>query len=58
MKTFLIIKYFLDKDKIESLGLEVNNVAQKLADEVINFDGIYKAVTARTLQTTHFTSGI
>ena len=49
---------FLDKDKVESLGLEVNNVAQKLADEVINFDGIYKAVTARTLQTTHFSSGI
>ncbi|OAD44414.1 alkaline phosphatase PafA [Polaribacter atrinae] len=49
---------FLDKDTIESLGLEVNTVAQKLADEVLNFDGIYKAVTARTLQTTHFSSGI
>ena len=49
---------FLDKDKVESLGLEVNTVAQKLADEIINFDGIYKAVTARTLQTTHFSSGI
>ncbi|QVY67256.1 alkaline phosphatase PafA [Polaribacter sp. Q13] len=49
---------FLNKEKIESLGLEVNTVAQKLADEVLNFDGIYKAVTARTLQTTHFSSGI
>lgn len=49
---------FLDKDTIESLGLEVNTVAQKLAEEVLNFDGIYKAVTARTLQTTHFSSGI
>ncbi|CAI8431074.1 MAG: Calcium-transporting ATPase [Polaribacter sejongensis] len=49
---------FLDKDKIESLGFEVNTVAQKLADEVVSFDEIYKAVTARTLQTTHFSTGI
>ena len=49
---------FLDKEKIESLGLDRNTVAQKLADEIINFDNIYKAVTARTLQTTNFTDGI
>ncbi|WP_158840855.1 alkaline phosphatase PafA [Polaribacter sp. L3A8] len=49
---------FLNKEKIESLNLDTNTVAQKLADEVINFDGIYKSVTARTLQTTHFSSGI
>ncbi len=49
---------FLNKEKIEFLGLTVNEVAQKLTDEVVNFDGIYKAVTAKTLQTTHFTSGI
>ena len=49
---------FLNKEKVESLGFDLNTVAQKLADEVVNFDGIYKAVTARTLQTTHFSSGI
>ena len=49
---------FLNKKKIESLGLDVNAVAQKLSDEVINFDGIYKSVTAKTLQTTQFTTGI
>lgn len=49
---------FLDKNKIESLGLDKNDVAQRIADEVVNFDKIYKAVTARTLQTTNFTSGI
>ncbi|TMM29449.1 alkaline phosphatase family protein [Polaribacter aestuariivivens] len=49
---------FLDKKKIEALGLNKNNVAQKLADEVVNFGEIYKAVTARTLQTTSFTNGI
>ena len=49
---------FLDKNKIEDLGFTVNEVAQKLADEVILFDGIYKAVTARTMQTTRFGDGI
>ena len=49
---------FLSKEKVESLGLDVHTVAQKLADEVINFDQIYKAVTAKTLQTSHFSSGI
>ena len=49
---------FLNKEKVESLGLDINTVAQKLADEVVNYSEIYKAVTARTLQTTHFYSGI
>ncbi|CAL2101396.1 Calcium-transporting ATPase [Tenacibaculum sp. 190130A14a] len=49
---------FLNKEKIEELKLEANTVAQKIADEVINYKGIYKSVTARTLQTTSFTSGI
>jgi predicted AlkP superfamily pyrophosphatase or phosphodiesterase len=49
---------FLDKEKIELLNLNSNEVAQKIADEVINYKGIYKSVTARTLQTTSFTSGI
>ena len=49
---------FLDKEKIESLGLNKEKVAQKLADEIMNFDKVYKAVTARTLQTTNFTDGI
>lgn len=49
---------FLNKENIESKGFTVDEVAQKLADEVINFDGVYKAVTARTLQTTRFTDGI
>ncbi len=49
---------FLNKENIASLKLDANTVAQKIVDEVINFDKIYKAVTARTMQTTHFTSGI
>jgi len=49
---------FLNQEKIEALGFNKNVVAQRLADEVLNFDKIYKAVTARTLQTTNFTEGI
>ncbi|MDB4199244.1 alkaline phosphatase family protein [Polaribacter sp.] len=49
---------FLDQGKIEALGFNKNTVAQRLADEVLSFDKIYKAVTARTLQTTNFTEGI
>ena len=49
---------FLDKDKIASLNLDANIVAQKIADEAINYKGVYKSVTARTLQTTTFTNGI
>lgn len=49
---------FLDKKKIESLGLDKNKVADKIAEEIVNFNGIYKAVTAKTLQTTYFSEGI
>ncbi|MDG2436004.1 MAG: alkaline phosphatase family protein [Polaribacter sp.] len=49
---------FLNKQKIESLGLDKNKVADKLVEEILNFEGIYKAVTARTLQTTRFFDGI
>jgi predicted AlkP superfamily pyrophosphatase or phosphodiesterase len=49
---------FLDQEKIEALGFNKNTVAQRLADEVLSFDKIYKAVTARTLQTTNFTEGL
>lgn len=49
---------FLNKEKIEALNLDVNTVAEKISDEVVNYDNIYKSVTAKTLQTTTFTSGI
>ena len=49
---------FLNKDELKKLKLDLNTVAQKIADEAINHDIIYKAVTARTMQTTHFTDGI
>lgn len=49
---------FLNKEKIDSLKLDYEKVAQTIAYEAINFNGIYKAVTAKTMQTTTFTDGI
>lgn len=49
---------FLNKDKIELLGYTKNQVAEKLVEEIVNYEGIYKAVTAKTMQQTHFSDGI
>jgi arylsulfatase A-like enzyme len=49
---------FLNKKRIHELGLDVYKVAQTLADELVSFKGIYKTVTAHTMQTTNFSSGI
>jgi predicted AlkP superfamily pyrophosphatase or phosphodiesterase len=49
---------FLNKENIRSLGLEANKVAQIIADKIINFDKVYKSVTAHTLQTTNFSNGL
>ena len=49
---------FLNKEKINALQLDWEKVAQIIAHEILNFDGVYKTVTARTLQTTTFTNGI
>lgn len=49
---------FLNREKIKELKLDINNVSQIIADEIIAYKNIYKTVTAHTLQTTSFTSGI
>ena len=49
---------FLNKETLNKLKLDKNIVAEKIADEVVYFDGIYKAVSAKTMQTTNFTDGI
>ena len=49
---------FLNKENIETLNLDVNTVAQKISDEVIYFENIYKSVTSRTMQNTTFSNGI
>ncbi|TYP98071.1 type I phosphodiesterase/nucleotide pyrophosphatase [Tenacibaculum adriaticum] len=49
---------FLNKEKIAQLKLNANEIAQTLADAAINYKGIYKSVTAKTMQSTTFTTGI
>jgi len=49
---------FLNHDQLKKLNLDATTVAQKIADKVVSYKTIYKAVTARTMQSTHFTDGI
>ena len=49
---------FLNKDILKKLQLDTHKVSQIIADELINFENIYKTTTAFTLQSTSFTSGI
>ena len=49
---------YLNKEKIKNLNLNLQEVADIFAEELLLFDGIYKTLTAKTLQTTQFTSGI
>lgn len=49
---------FLNKEKIEALNFTKDQVAERVVSELENLDGIYKAVTAKTLQTTSFAKGL
>ena len=49
---------FLNKARIRKFGFKVNDVAQTIVNEVIDFDGVYKVVTAKALQSTTFTNGV
>jgi len=49
---------FLNKEKIAELELNSDDIARVLANEIINYKGISKVVTARTLQNTNFTEGV
>ena len=49
---------FLNKEKIENLGFTKNEIAERIVNELESLEGIYKAVTAKTLQTTNFSEGL
>ena len=49
---------FLNKEKIEALKLNAIEVSQVIADKILNFENVYKTITAHTLQTTTFSSGL
>lgn len=58
IENFSNYQIFLNHEKIAELGFTKDEVADKLVEEIINFKGIYKAVTAKTMQTTNFSNGI
>jgi len=49
---------FLNHSEIKKLHLDGIHVAQVIADQILNYKDVYKSVTAHTLQTTTFTSGL
>ncbi|MDT0558433.1 alkaline phosphatase PafA [Ichthyenterobacterium sp. W332] len=49
---------FLNRDKIKSLGLNLQGVQQAVVDEIISYPHIDKAYTATTMSSVEFSSGI
>mgnify|MGYP003670152414 CR=1 FL=1 len=49
---------FLNKETLKQLNLNEEMVADIFAKEALKFKGVYKTMTAKTLQTTNFTSGV
>ena len=49
---------FLNHEKLAELELDKVEVSEDLVDLIINYDGVHKAVTAKTLQKTEFSYGI
>jgi len=49
---------FLNRETLQKLHLDAETVSQKLADDIINYEGINKVMTAKTLQNTYFEKGI
>ena len=49
---------FLNKSTIKSLGLNVDDVEEAIASEVINYEDIYKVYTAIAMNQTSFSDGI
>lgn len=58
IENFSNFQLFLDKEKISTLGLKLDEVAEIFANELLNFETISKTVTAKTLRNTNFTKGI
>ncbi len=58
IENFSNYQVFFDVDKIEALGLDYNNVAQVIKNKALLFDGVYKTVTANTLQNANFTTSV
>ncbi len=59
-----LIEYFdgsylyLNRNKIEDLKLNLNEIQQKVSDFMVNFTGVSDALTAYSLETRNYTSGL
>ena len=51
-------QFFLNHETLKELGLNKVEVAERLAQEIINYKDVYKVVTAKDLQTTNYDYGI
>lgn len=49
---------FLDYEKLDELNLTVEDVADKLSFEAVKYEGIYKAISGKDLQTKGSTEGL
>lgn len=49
---------FLNKNELKRLKLNTIDVENYLAEELLSFDKVYKTITAHTLQTNEFTTGL
>ena len=58
IEDFSNYQIFLDIDKIEALNLDYDTVVKVIKNKALLFNGVYKTVTAETLQTTNFSSGV
>lgn len=49
---------FLNRDRIQELDLDLDDVQEAIVNEVITYQNTYKAYTATTMSTVYFTEGI
>lgn len=49
---------FLNREKIDGLDLDLDDVQEAIVNEIINYEHLYKAYTATTMSSTSFDSGI
>ena len=58
IKNISNFQVFLNKEELKILKLDIRSVEDFLVDELINFENIYKTVSAHSLQNTYYDSGL
>jgi predicted AlkP superfamily pyrophosphatase or phosphodiesterase len=49
---------FLDHEKLKALNLNLDDVEEAIVNEIITYDNIYKAYTAKSMSSSSFSNGI